>query len=240
MKRGKEVYDWFPLWSDKWIWGSTRHELTHEERAIWVDLMALANKDDGFIRANDTTPYPTAQLAGMFTCSVDLLESTISKCLKYQKIEDRGNGIYYICNWEEYALSKRRKQQIARNCETASRNDTSLYSILLSSDDLSSPNLSWVGITDSDFTAWTAAYPACDIKRELLAMIEWIKSNPKKGKKENYRRFITNWLSKSQERGGGMKSNPRPIAQRRDIYEGFRAVAARQQLSGGKTNDPRA
>ena len=71
-------------------------------------------------------------------------------------------------------------------------------------------------------------------------MIEWIKSNPKKGKKENYRRFITNWLSKSQERGGGMKSNPRPIAQRRDIYEGFRAVAARQQLSEGKTNDPRA
>ena len=98
----------------------------------------------------------------------------------------------------------------------------------------------WEGITDEDKSGWAKAYPACDIDRELLSMIEWAKANQAKAVKKNYRRFIVNWLSKSQERGGGMKSNPRPIAQRRDIYEGFRAVAARQQLSEGKTNDPRA
>jgi len=89
-------------------------------------------------------------------------------------------------------------------------------------------------------SAWGIAYPACDINRELAAMLEWIKSNPQKGKKKNYRRFIVNWLARSQERGGGMKSNPRPVAQRRDIYEGFRAIAARQQPSEGKANDPSA
>jgi len=32
-------------------------------------------------------------------------------------------------------------------------------------------------------------------------MKEWLLSNPKKRKK-NYRRFITNWLTRSQEKGG--------------------------------------
>lgn len=73
---------------------------------------------------------------------------------------------------------------------------------------ISFQNLSWIGITEDDKSAWEKAYPACDIDRELLAMIEWAKSNPKKAKKENYRRFIVNWLSRSQEKGGGMKSNP--------------------------------
>jgi hypothetical protein len=69
-------------------------------------------------------------------------------------------------------------------------------------------NLSWVGMTDEDRESWAKAYPACDIDRELLAMAEWLKANPAKGKKSNYRRFITNWLARSQERGGGMRSNP--------------------------------
>jgi len=32
-------------------------------------------------------------------------------------------------------------------------------------------------------------------------MKAWLLSNPEK-KKKNYRRFITNWLSRSQEKGG--------------------------------------
>ncbi|KKL74300.1 hypothetical protein LCGC14_2066250, partial [marine sediment metagenome] len=34
-----------------------------------------------------------------------------------------------------------------------------------------------------------------------IEMKEWLRSNPDK-KKSRYRRFITNWLSRSQERGG--------------------------------------
>ena len=68
-------------------------------------------------------------------------------------------------------------------------------------------NGGWGGIMPQDKESWKKAYPACDIERELAAMIEWIKANPAKGKKSNYRRFIVNWFSRSQERGGGMKSN---------------------------------
>ena len=37
-------------------------------------------------------------------------------------------------------------------------------------------------------------------------MKEWLLSNPSK-RKGNYRRFITNWLSRSQERGGSKKAD---------------------------------
>jgi len=49
------------------------------------------------------------------------------------------------------------------------------------------------------------AYSACDIKHELLAMADWLESNPTK-KKSNYRAFISRWLKKQQDQGGSDKS----------------------------------
>lgn len=59
----------------------------------------------------------------------------------------------------------------------------------------------WKNITQQDIDGWSQAYPACDIYIELFQMREWCLSNPDK-KKSNWRRFITNWLSRTQERGG--------------------------------------
>ena len=36
-------------------------------------------------------------------------------------------------------------------------------------------------------------------------MREWLLANPSK-KKKNYRRFITNWLTRTQDKGGSKKS----------------------------------
>jgi hypothetical protein len=112
MKRGK-TYTWIPLWIDKWLWGSTRHELAHDERAIFTDLLALAAKDDGWIRANPETPYPVEQLAGMLCASIELLSRTISKCKEFGKIEEPIPGIYRIASWEGYQLTDRRKRDLA-------------------------------------------------------------------------------------------------------------------------------
>jgi hypothetical protein len=60
----------------------------------------------------------------------------------------------------------------------------------------------WEGITVEDKKGWREAYPACNIELELKRMIEWIISNPEKGKKSNWRRFITGWLMRQQDRGG--------------------------------------
>lgn len=219
MRRGKQIYDWFPLWSDKWLFGSTRHELTHEQRAIWTDLMAVGNKDDGFIRANETTGYPPEQLAGLLCCSQELLETTIKICIEKGKLEDRGNCIYYICNWENYQLSGRYKRLIAEKAEVASEKTDASNLISSSVLSYSFPKGEFEGIQKSDVEAWSKAYPACDIKAELLKMAEWIKANPAKGKKSNYRRFIVNWLSRSQDRGGTVGAANKPKTKEEKIAE---------------------
>lgn len=61
---------------------------------------------------------------------------------------------------------------------------------------------SWVGINDIDRAGWHVAFPAVNIEQELQKMTEWLISNPTQARKRLWRRFLTNWLSRSQERGG--------------------------------------
>lgn len=65
----------------------------------------------------------------------------------------------------------------------------------------------FLNINNGDKEGWGEAYPACEIDLELKKMREWLLANPGK-KKKNYRRFIINWLSRSQERGGSIASTP--------------------------------
>ena len=60
----------------------------------------------------------------------------------------------------------------------------------------------WQGITDADRTEWAAAYPACDVTGELLRATSWLKANPSKAHKSNWRRFVVSWLTRSQDKGG--------------------------------------
>jgi hypothetical protein len=60
----------------------------------------------------------------------------------------------------------------------------------------------WQGITDADRTEWAAAYPACDVASELLRATSWLKANPSKAHKSNWRRFVVSWLTRSQDKGG--------------------------------------
>ena len=62
-------------------------------------------------------------------------------------------------------------------------------------------------ITPKDISSWEEAYPACAVESELLKAAQWIISNPTKRKK-NYRRFLTNWLARTQERGGARVRGP--------------------------------
>lgn len=61
------------------------------------------------------------------------------------------------------------------------------------------------GITEEDKEEWEEAYPACDVPRQLAEMNQWLKSNPAKAKKKQWRRFVTGWLSRSQESGGDLR-----------------------------------
>lgn len=57
----------------------------------------------------------------------------------------------------------------------------------------------WDGISETDASAWESAYPAIVIDTELYRAAEWVKANPA-NRKSNWRRFLTNWFSRAQER----------------------------------------
>jgi hypothetical protein len=57
------------------------------------------------------------------------------------------------------------------------------------------------GIDDGMLKRWSEAYPAVDIRTTILRAAEWVVANPTQRKK-NYNRFLTNWFSRNQERGG--------------------------------------
>jgi hypothetical protein len=108
---------WIPFWIDKWLFGSTRIELLPDERSVWLDLLALASKNSGYIRANDTTPYPISQLAGLLIISEELLIRTIEKCVQYDKIVKNPDGTIKIPSWDKYQLSPRQKRRYSKTSD---------------------------------------------------------------------------------------------------------------------------
>lgn len=55
------------------------------------------------------------------------------------------------------------------------------------------------GITPDDLSYWVGQFPAVNIEQELAKMEAWLYANPK-NRKSKYVRFITNWLSKAQDK----------------------------------------
>jgi len=113
---------WFPWWPDKWIFGSVRIECTPAERGIWVDLLSLASKDNGHIRANEETSYPLQQLAGMLIIPENQLKDAINKFIKCGKLTKNKNGTLYITTWEKYQFSERHKRRL--ESEMSEKTDT--------------------------------------------------------------------------------------------------------------------
>jgi len=115
----KKPLTWVPWYVDSWIFGSSRIELTRAQRSDFLDLVLLAGKDDGYIRANLTTPYPLAQLAGLLCIDPPDLEETINRCVEVGKISRLSNGVLYVCNWETYKLTDRWRRKLGERDSSA-------------------------------------------------------------------------------------------------------------------------
>lgn len=58
-------------------------------------------------------------------------------------------------------------------------------------------------VYDKEIKGWEELYPAVDVRQQLRSMKGWLLSNPAKRKtKRGIKRFINNWLSREQDRGG--------------------------------------
>lgn len=76
----------------------------------------------------------------------------------------------------------------------------------------------WQGITDADRQEWAAAYPGAVLDQELAKATAWLKANPQRAGRRNWRRFLVGWLQRCQDKGGtnrtpGVRPSDRPPPQ---------------------------
>lgn len=81
-------------------------------------------------------------------------------------------------------------------------------------------------VYDKEIKDWEELYPAVDVRQQLRSMKGWLLSNPAKRKtKRGINRFINNWLSREQDRGGncwkksGSRENKPGMWHQKRIYE---------------------
>ena len=123
----------FWLWSEQWLLGSTRTELTNEERAVFIDFLCLAAMKGGCIEC-----YSRDQLASQLCISRELLDHCIKKFIETGKIERKyykreKKEIFYIKKWEqyqpEYLWKKPYKSTKKRRSTKPSKNDAHVVPI---------------------------------------------------------------------------------------------------------------
>jgi len=92
----------FWLWSEQWLLGSTRTELTNEERAVFIDFLCLAAMKGGCIEC-----FSRDQLGSQLCINRELLDHCVKKFIETGKIERKyykreKKEIFYIKKWEQY------------------------------------------------------------------------------------------------------------------------------------------
>lgn len=70
----------------------------------------------------------------------------------------------------------------------------------------------FTGITDKDRADWAIAYPTVDIEQDTAKAHQHLLANPTKQHKRLWRKFLTSWFARTQERGGNRTNRPEPIA----------------------------
>ncbi len=116
--------NWVKLWVDEWLGGTTRFELSEKQRAIWIDLLAMAGKsrfpgvvasgkyDDGY------SGYPISYLACTLVYDKDTFTEALGVCEKYGKIKIEyrnhdgvDNVVIYINSWDQYQSEYQRQKK---------------------------------------------------------------------------------------------------------------------------------
>lgn len=76
----------------------------------------------------------------------------------------------------------------------------------------------FTGVDNTQRKVWNDAYPSVNIDGELRKAHAWLVANPRKAGKRNYRKFLTNWLARGHDRGGGLFPSNKP--QRPNLSDG--------------------
>jgi len=91
--------------------GTIRFDFDPAERSVWYDLVILGGRMrvKGLICARPGTPYPHTWIAGVLNVPLELLEATLKKCEKTERVHENGDGIQ-ILNWSKYQSEYQRQK----------------------------------------------------------------------------------------------------------------------------------
>lgn len=134
---------------------------------------------------------PSGQCPGQsLSCHTDVhsLEEDIDRDIDTDRDEDR----------ERDTEKKSKKKCAERSDDHSTQQPEEPPVFLLTLNDGSS-----YGVTQSEVDHYSELYPAVDVAQEIRGMIGWLDANPQRRKTKNgIRRFMNNWLSKTQDQGG--------------------------------------
>lgn len=103
---------WVKFYPMQCLHGSIRYQLEANERCVWYDLImfsALCAKP-GVIADSDGRAYPHTFIANRLNVSLDLLDTTLKKCISEGRIQENSAGIN-IVNFKEYQSEYQRQKQ---------------------------------------------------------------------------------------------------------------------------------
>jgi len=111
---------WVKMWVNESLEGTIRFDFTPAERGVWYDLILMAGRCrvPGVISANENTPYPHSYIAGVLNVDLELLKTTIKKCIASGRIEDTKQGLK-LTNWEHYQSEYERQKPYRQQKEKA-------------------------------------------------------------------------------------------------------------------------
>lgn len=104
---------WHKVDNYKWIFGSVRWELTPAERSVWADLLALSGLSErgGYIEFSEGKGFPKEALAQILVVPMELLDTTVDKCVAEGRLQCLENDVLLITNWDRYQFIPEGKSQ---------------------------------------------------------------------------------------------------------------------------------
>lgn len=118
------------LFTKGWLTGGIREQLTPAERGVWADLLCMASESRvrGVICRSKGIGYTREALASSLSVPVELLNSTIEKCLLDRNADDEiyrlsleEDGSIIVGNWDKYqhydGASKKRLRETSQERE---------------------------------------------------------------------------------------------------------------------------
>jgi|688.fasta_scaffold44610_7 hypothetical protein len=195
------------LWS--WAWHVTADGTIRVPKSM---LATVAGGDDQF--------WSAVERAGWLTSTDDTItipgwEERFGNAAKRRLLEqrrqsvrrtyaNRTHGSVTECVPEERRGEEKREQEIPAAPVPTSKPAKPSRSPAKSAVSWSSES-GWQGITDADRSEWVAAFPGAVLDQELAKATAWLRANPTRAGRRNWRSFLVRWLARCQDKGGTVR-----------------------------------